>query len=72
MPLFMICASIGFILHWLVFIPAYIYQTEHYFDLTGSLSYIATLIAAVNLHPNLDARDLVLSVMIAIWVNSAG
>ncbi|HIF75333.1 MAG TPA: DUF1295 domain-containing protein [Porticoccaceae bacterium] len=72
MPLFMICASIGFILHWLVFIPAYIYQTEHYFDLTGSLSYIATLIAAVNLHPNLDARDLVLSVMIAIWATRLG
>jgi steroid 5-alpha reductase family enzyme len=72
MPLFMICASIGFILHWLVFIPAYIYQTEHYFDLTGSLSYIATLITAVSLHPNLDARGLVLSVMIAIWATRLG
>ena len=72
MPLFMICASVGFILHWLVFIPAYIYQTEHYFDLTGSLSYIATLIAAVSLHPNLDARGLVLSMMIAIWATRLG
>ena len=72
MPLFMICASVGFILHWLVFIPAYIYQTEHYFDLTGSLSYIAALIAAVSLHPSLDARGLVLSMMIAIWAIRLG
>ena len=33
-PLFFICASVGFILHWIVFIPSYLLQTEHYFDLT--------------------------------------
>ena len=35
-PLFAICAGIGFIMHWLVFIPSYYFQTEHYFD---SVSY---------------------------------
>ena len=41
-PLFALCGSIGFALHWTVFIPSYAFRTEHYFDLTGSLSYIAT------------------------------
>ena len=36
MPIFMLCASVGFVLHWLGFIPAYVFQTEHYFDLIGS------------------------------------
>ena len=41
--LFAICASISYVLHWLIFIPSFIYQTEHYFDLTGSISYLTEL-----------------------------
>ena len=46
-PLFAVCASIGFLLHWIMFLPAYIYQTEHYFDLTGSISYLTVTIFAI-------------------------
>ena len=62
-PLFAICAGIGFILHWLVFIPSYYYQTEHYFDLTGSLSYISAVTVAVFMHPLLDLRGLLIAVL---------
>ena len=34
LALFAICASVSYVLHWIIFIPSYIYQTEHYFDLT--------------------------------------
>ena len=44
LPSFALAASIGFILHWLIFIPSYIYQTEHYFDLIGSISYISIVL----------------------------
>lgn len=71
-PLFAICASIGFILHWLVFIPGFIYQTEHYFDLTGSISYIASVTVAAVLHPNLDLRGLIICVLIFIWAARLG
>ena len=30
--LFVLCGLISFGLNWLAFIPAYVYQTEHYFD----------------------------------------
>ena len=33
LPLFALCGAIGFILHWLMFVPAYAFQTEHYFEL---------------------------------------
>ena len=66
-PLFAICAGIGFILHWLVFIPSYYYQTEHYFDLTGSLSYISAVTVAVFMHPLLDLRGLLIAVLVAVW-----
>ena len=71
-PLFAICAGIGFFLHWLVFIPSYYYQTEHYFDLTGSLSYISAVTVAVVMHPLLDLRGLLIAVLVAIWAIRLG
>ena len=32
-----------FIIHWISFIPANIYKTEKFFDLTGSLTYISVV-----------------------------
>ena len=54
LPLFLICASVGFILHWIVFVPSFILQTEHYFDLTGSISYVSTITAAYLFHPDME------------------
>ena len=72
LPLFFVCGAIGFALHWTIFLPSYAFQTEHYFDLTGSLSYIATVIAAIYLNPNLDVRDLIICAMILIWALRLG
>ena len=71
-PLFFICASVGFILHWIVFIPSYLLQTEHYFDLTGSLSYIFAITLALYLHPLLDLRGLIICTLISIWALRLG
>lgn len=72
MPLFLVCGAIGFVLHWTIFLPSFAFKTEHYFDLTGSLSYISTVIAAVYLNPNLDIRDLIICAMILIWAVRLG
>lgn len=72
LPLFVVCASVGFVLHWLVFIPSFIFQTEHYFDLTGSISYVATIAVAYLFHPSMDARSLVVCALIAIWAMRLG
>ena len=72
LPLFAVCGAIGFILHWSIFIPSYAFQTEHYFDLTGSLSYITTVIVAMVLNPSLDIRDLIICAMILVWAVRLG
>ncbi|HIG66755.1 MAG TPA: DUF1295 domain-containing protein [Porticoccaceae bacterium] len=72
LPLFALCGAIGFILHWLMFLPAYAFQTEHYFDLTGSISYVTTVVAAVMLSSSLDLRDLIICAMIVIWAVRLG
>lgn len=72
LPLFAVCGAIGFILHWAIFMPSYAFQTEHYFDLTGSLSYITTVIVAMVLNPSLDIRDLIICAMILVWAVRLG
>ena len=72
LPLFAVCGAIGFILHWAIFIPSYAFETEHYFDLTGSLSYITTVIVAMVLNPSLYIRDLIICAMILVWAVRLG
>ena len=71
-PLFAICASIGFFLHWFVFIPSFFYQTEHYFDLTGSISYITIVLFTFFAVSSLDSRSLLIGVLIIIWAIRLG
>jgi steroid 5-alpha reductase family enzyme len=72
MPIFLLCASVGFVLHWLGFIPAYLFQTEHYFDLIGSISYVATVALAFALAPSFDTRGLVVATLICVWAVRLG
>ena len=70
--LFAICASVSFLLHWIIFIPSYIYQTEHYFDLTGSISYLSAIALGFYLNPSMDPRDLLIGALISIWALRLG
>jgi steroid 5-alpha reductase family enzyme len=71
-PLFVVCGLIGFILHWAVFLPSFAFKTDHYFDLTGSISYVSTVLAVMILNPKLDLRDLIICLMIVIWAIRLG
>ena len=71
-PLFAICAPIGFLLHWTAFLPSYALKTDHYFDLIGSTSYIATVVTVAMLSPSLDTRDLIICSMIVLWATRLG
>lgn len=72
LPLFAICVAAAFLVQWLVFIPAYAQQTEKFFDLTGSLTYISVTILAVLLSPERDGRSLLLMGMVIIWAGRLG
>lgn len=47
-PLFALCVALAFIINWIAFIPAYIWRTEKFFDLTGSITYIAVTAVVVS------------------------
>lgn len=70
--LFALCAAVPFVLHWLMFVPAYVFQTEHYFDLTGSLSFLTAVAVALLLNPAPTPRAWILGAMISIWAIRLG
>ena len=45
-PVFALCGALAFAINWLAFIPAAIARTEHYYDLTGGITYITVTIVA--------------------------
>jgi len=65
---------LSFIFHWLLFIPAFIFKTEKFYDLTGSLSYI-TIILYVLISSNNGINNfgnIILSSLIIIWTLRLG
>lgn len=71
-PLFALSVGLIFLIQWLVFIPAYLFQTEKYFDLTGSFTYISITLLAVSLSPVVDGRSLLLLALVVIWAARLG
>ena len=61
-----------FILQWIIFIPAYVKQTEHYFDLTGSMTYITSILLVTFFSQNIDLRDILISSLIIVWASRLG
>lgn len=75
MPIIYLCALLAFAVQWLVFVPSYIYQTEHYFDLTGSLTYlllVAVVLVAVTSVQPLSASAVLVAALVSAWAARLG
>ncbi len=71
-PLFALVVGLAYLIQWLVFIPAFLLQSEKFFDLTGSLTYLSVSTLAVVFSPNVDGRSLLLYVLVLIWAARLG
>ncbi len=70
---FWIVTIVAFAINVLAFIPAFKAQTEHYYDLTGSFTYITvTILAVVLTSDDLDARAMVAAILVLIWAGRLG
>ncbi|MBD5779882.1 DUF1295 domain-containing protein [Pelagicoccus sp. NFK12] len=69
---FAIAVGIAFALQWLAFVPAFIWQTERYFDLVGSLSYISVTLLAYLTAASQGPRSTLLLALILIWAGRLG
>lgn len=70
--IFALSIGLAFLIQWLAFIPAYRQQTEKFFDLTGSITYISVTIIALVLSPEVDGRSVLLLALVMIWAARLG
>ena len=66
------CCAFIFLAQWLIFIPSYIFETEHYFDLTGSLTYVSVMLLAILFTVDISLRDVLLALFVWIWAFRLG
>jgi steroid 5-alpha reductase family enzyme len=71
-PIFALSVGLAFAIQWLAFIAAYLLQTESFFDLTGSLTYISVTAIAVLLSPVVDGRSILLLALVVVWAARLG
>ena len=71
-PVFALLVGLAFVIQWLVFIPAYKFQTEKFFDITGGATYITLVVIAILFSPNMDARSILLAALVIIWALRLG
>ena len=72
MPVFALCGLLSFAINWVMFVPAFVYQTERYFDLTGSITYVTLTSVALILTESRDSRALLVAAMVFVWAIRLG
>lgn len=67
---------IAFIIQWAAFIPAYAFQTEKFYDLTGTLTYLTvtwyTLYMSSEQFTNLNLASIAIVLFISLWAIRLG
>ena len=71
LPLLVALALFGFAVQWLVFVPSFLRQTEHFYDLTGALTYASVILLAAGFSSP-DARGWVIAALVLIWCGRLG
>ncbi len=69
---FVLCAIFAFVVQWVVFVHAWLTKTEIFFDLTGSITYLVMVGAAVFLSGTEDVRSLLIAGLICVWALRLG
>lgn len=76
LPLMLVCAGLAFAVQWLAFVPAYFFQTEHYYDLTGSMTYLVVtalaLLATTSHFGEAPPRAMLIATLVFIWALRLG
>ncbi|MBN1136438.1 MAG: DUF1295 domain-containing protein [Anaerolineae bacterium] len=71
-PIFALSVGLAFLIQLVAFVPAYLLQSERFFDLTGSLTYISVTVVAVLLSPEVDGRSILLLALVGTWAARLG
>tara|TARA_Y100000739_G_scaffold127014_1_gene109453 strand:+ start:2605 stop:3450 length:846 start_codon:yes stop_codon:yes gene_type:complete len=61
-----------FCVQWISFFPAYIFQTEKFYDLTGSITYLSIVLSTVYITGSQNIADYIIVGCVAIWALRLG
>ena len=74
-PALLLLAMLCMAIQWLVYIPSYLRRTEHYYDLTGSLTYMTLVAGALAVGTQVAAlqpRQLLVGGLVLLWAGRLG
>jgi steroid 5-alpha reductase family enzyme len=71
-PVILLCAILAYGINWLAFVPANIFQTEKFYDLTGSITYLSVIFVALFLTARFDDYSILMASMVVIWALRLG
>jgi steroid 5-alpha reductase family enzyme len=67
---------LAFLIQWAAYIPAYVFQTEKFYDLTGSITYLSVtwyaLVLASGNFANANLANTVIVLLISLWALRLG
>ena len=69
---FAIATLAAFGINIVVFVPSYLTRTEHYYDLTGSLTYLSVTLLALLITDDLDTRSVIIAILVFVWAGRLG
>ena len=61
-----------FSIQWICFIPAFIFQTEKFFDLMGSITYLTAIFTVLYIADTRNISDYIIVACIALWAIRLG
>lgn len=71
-PIFAWGALLVFLVQWVVFVPSWFAHTEHFFDLTGSLTYLAVVALTLLSRGSVTPYSLLVAAMVTAWALRLG
>lgn len=71
-PSFTLLVVLAFAINIAVFVPSFAARTDHYYDLTGSITYLTVTSVALLTTDELDTRTLLAALMIYVWAGRLG
>ena len=72
LPVLVICIAAAFAIQWVGFLYAWTLQTERFYDLTGSLTFITLATLTLAASGQADARAMVIALLVGVWAVRLG
>ena len=67
---------LAFVINWIAYVPAYLLQTEKFYDLTGTITYLAVIWTTYALSSSklssIPVGNLILVLLISFWAARLG